>query len=93
MTIICVGITGGFAPPTPNAVHILTRTVDTPDKVAVISQTRPDGEPSLSPAQIKSLDVNTKETEGLVDELHKILEVGVAAVDFFLFQLDICQVC
>ncbi|KAF9516093.1 hypothetical protein BS47DRAFT_1292973 [Hydnum rufescens UP504] len=68
------GITGGFAPPTPNLIHILSRTIDAPDKVMVMSQTRLDGTPSLSPAKTKSLDVTTERTEGMVNELQKILE-------------------
>jgi hypothetical protein len=75
ITVICIGITGGFAPPTPNLIHILSRTIDAPDKVMVMSQTRLDGTPSLSPPKVKSLDVTAERTEGMVNELQKILEV------------------
>ncbi|KAF5373050.1 hypothetical protein D9758_001523 [Tetrapyrgos nigripes] len=66
------GITGGFAPPTPNAIFTVTRPKDQ-DSLNITSAVRETGTPSLQGAAPKSLkqdDDNTK----LVDELHEILK-------------------
>ncbi|QRW13115.1 hypothetical protein RhiLY_12114 [Ceratobasidium sp. AG-Ba] len=66
------GITGGFAPPTPNAIHMLSRSSDLPSKLFVQSQVRPSGESSLAPFGEKELSVD--EHDHLVTELHSILK-------------------
>jgi F0F1-type ATP synthase epsilon subunit len=69
-----LGITGGFAPPTPKAIHVISRSAEAPSKLSVVSQTRADGTPSLSDAQEKSVDIQAEESS--IDQLHKILEVS-----------------
>jgi hypothetical protein len=68
----CAGITGGFAPPTPSAVHALSR-ASGQTLLSITSETRKDGEPSLSAAAPKSLDASDAHTAKLVDELEGIL--------------------
>ncbi|KAF8300477.1 hypothetical protein DL93DRAFT_2090959 [Clavulina sp. PMI_390] len=66
------GITGGFAPPTPSAVHQMTRSSAKPETLAITSLTRADGTPDLAPAMPKSLQVD--DHAALIDELHGILK-------------------
>ncbi|OCB87868.1 hypothetical protein A7U60_g5002 [Sanghuangporus baumii] len=68
------GITGGFVPPSPSAVHTLSKASEQ-THVLVASAVRVDGGKSLSDADPKTLDVSgTSSTElALVDELHSIL--------------------
>lgn len=67
-----IGIAGGFAPPTPSAVHELSRSTDAPEHVVVNSSVRPSGQPSLSAALPKKLAVDPNMP--LIDELHSILK-------------------
>ncbi|KAF8754554.1 hypothetical protein RHS01_05804 [Rhizoctonia solani] len=62
-----VALAGGFAPPTPNAIHQLTRSTDT----FIESMVRPDGTPSLQPRPPK---IYHHGSYSLVDELHAILK-------------------
>jgi hypothetical protein len=66
-----IGITGGFAPPTPSAIHVLTRAKAQPEFV-VTSAVRPDGTPHLVDAAPKKIlaDPHTL----LIDELYSILK-------------------
>ncbi|KIJ39070.1 hypothetical protein M422DRAFT_258224 [Sphaerobolus stellatus SS14] len=66
------GITGGFAPPTPSAIHTLVRSKDSPSQIVVNSSVRPDGQPSLGEAQSKHLNVDSHSP--LIDELESILK-------------------
>ncbi|CAE6383524.1 unnamed protein product [Rhizoctonia solani] len=71
------GITGGFAPPTPNAIHQLTRSNDNPDSLLIQSMVRPGGTPSLQPhppKELTQLDDPGHASNSLVDELHTILK-------------------
>ncbi|KAL1718914.1 hypothetical protein EV715DRAFT_252133 [Schizophyllum commune] len=67
------GITGGFAPPTPNAIHTLTRPLNQ-TTLAVTSAIRPEGTPSLQDAVPKQLNAEDAHTTQLLDELHGILK-------------------
>ncbi|KAL0945579.1 hypothetical protein HGRIS_014739 [Hohenbuehelia grisea] len=64
------GITGGFAPPTPDAIHTLDKS-QTDSLVRITSAHRSDGTPSLGDAVPKSLDAS--HADDLVEELHGIL--------------------
>jgi hypothetical protein len=66
------GITGGFAPPTPNAVYTVTQPLNE-TKLAITAAVRPSGTPSLQDAGPKSLNQDDS-TTALVDELHEILK-------------------
>lgn len=66
------GITGGFAPPTPSAVHTLVRSSQSPSSLVINSSIRPDGTPTLQEAQPKTLNVDTH--TALIDELESILK-------------------
>ncbi|KAG8787008.1 hypothetical protein FRC12_015992 [Ceratobasidium sp. 428] len=66
------GITGGFAPPTPSAIHQLSRSSDEPANIFIQSMVRPDGEASLSDLGPKQLPVD--DHAHLVEELHSILK-------------------
>ena len=66
------GITGGFAPPTPNA--IFTITAAPAADLHITSAIRPDGTPSLQDALPKTLSASEPGTVALVDELHTILK-------------------
>ncbi|KAF9485719.1 hypothetical protein BDN70DRAFT_910071 [Pholiota conissans] len=66
------GITGGFAPPTPNLIHTITQPLNS-DTLTIITALRPVGTPSLqnlAPKYLTKDDENSK----LVDELHGILK-------------------
>ncbi|KAJ6555550.1 hypothetical protein B0H10DRAFT_2122656 [Mycena sp. CBHHK59/15] len=63
------GITGGFAPPTPDAVYTVTQAANQ-TALAVTAAVRPSGTPSLQDAGPKSLNADGG-TTALVDELHK----------------------
>ncbi|THV08012.1 hypothetical protein K435DRAFT_709274 [Dendrothele bispora CBS 962.96] len=65
------GITGGFAPPTSNAIMTVTRPKDA-DTLNITSAVRPEGTPSLQDAVPKS--VKQDDHAALVDELHEILK-------------------
>ncbi|KAF8714577.1 hypothetical protein RHS03_00100, partial [Rhizoctonia solani] len=71
-----VALAGGFAPPTPNAIHQLTRSTDTPNSLFIESMVRPDGTPSLQPRPPKDLPIHDSShgSYSLVDELHAILK-------------------
>ena len=65
------GIAGGFAPPTPDAVHVITKDSENAS-VNVASQVRPPGTRTLLDPALKSLHVD--DSHSLVDELHGILK-------------------
>ncbi|KAJ7061350.1 hypothetical protein C8F01DRAFT_1139737 [Mycena amicta] len=66
------GITGGFAPPTPNSLYTIAKSSDAAS-LTITAAVRPDGTPSLQEAAPKSLAPDSA-TDGLVDELHSILK-------------------
>ncbi|CAE6393594.1 unnamed protein product [Rhizoctonia solani] len=70
------GIVGGFAPPTPNALHRLIRSSGDPSTLCIESMVRPEGTPSLQPNPTKNLPIgdSSHASKGLVDELHSILK-------------------
>ncbi|CAE6474960.1 hypothetical protein ACGC1H_006217 [Rhizoctonia solani] len=70
------GIAGGFAPPTPNALHRLIRSSDNPSNLCIESMVRPEGKPSLQQNPSKNLPIgdSSHSSESLVDELHSILK-------------------
>ncbi|KAG8892038.1 hypothetical protein FRB99_003153 [Tulasnella sp. 403] len=49
------GIVGGFAPPTPDAIHILSRIPDDPSNILIQSAVRPSGQPELQQAAPQAL--------------------------------------
>jgi len=69
------GITGGFAPPTPNAIHTLSRSSGAED-LLIQSLIRPSGTPNLLPASLtpNKLSAKAPSTEELIDELQSILK-------------------
>jgi len=66
------GITGGFAPPTPSAVHVLSRSKDSPSDLVISTAVRPDGQASLAQASDKRVEVDSH--AALIDELHSLLK-------------------
>ncbi|EPQ50307.1 hypothetical protein GLOTRDRAFT_82427 [Gloeophyllum trabeum ATCC 11539] len=72
------GITGGFAPPTPDAIHTITLSAHNPSSLFIQSAVRPPGQPTLQqPLAPKSLALSSSapsNTEALLDELHAILK-------------------
>ncbi|CAE6433244.1 unnamed protein product [Rhizoctonia solani] len=70
------GIVGGFAPPTPNAIHQLARSSDNPGSLFIQSMVRPEGTPSLKEHAPKNLPIDdpSHESNALIDELHSILK-------------------
>ncbi|KAI0066525.1 hypothetical protein BV25DRAFT_1796324 [Artomyces pyxidatus] len=66
------GITGGFAPPRPSAVHDLSLESSTSPFIVLSSAIREDGTPSLLPHPPKSVPVSD-DTTALIDELQTIL--------------------
>ncbi|KDR74839.1 hypothetical protein GALMADRAFT_249744 [Galerina marginata CBS 339.88] len=67
------GITGGFAPPTPNAIHTITMPLNS-ESLTIASAIRPSGTPSLQDIAPKFISVKKDDTSALVDELHGILK-------------------
>ena len=71
------GITGGFAPPTPNAIHTFTKAKDQ-THILVSSAVRQDGTPSLTNIAPKTVELTSadapSDSTALVDELHSILK-------------------
>jgi hypothetical protein len=68
-----LGITGGFAPPTPDAIHIVEKAAST-DRVTISSSIREDGTPDLQPLGLKSFHHDHEDAPALVEELHGILK-------------------
>jgi hypothetical protein len=74
------GITGGFAPPTPSAVHTLDAVQCPTPKINIRSAVRPHGTPSLVDSAPKELglqaetDALAKGNLDLISELHGILK-------------------
>ncbi|KAK0205273.1 hypothetical protein DFS33DRAFT_753688 [Desarmillaria ectypa] len=66
------GITGGFAPPTPNAIFTLTRPLNH-DQLNITSAIREIGTANLASAAPRSIQ-NDADTDALVEELHGILK-------------------
>lgn len=71
--VIGAGIVGGFAPPTPSAIHIFDAA---PNQLHlnISSVIRPDGSPELQSSGSKYLSTSESDTNPLVDELHGILK-------------------
>jgi hypothetical protein len=67
-----LGITGGFAPPTPNAIYTVTRPKDH-STLNITCAERPTGTPSLQDLAPKSRP-HDADAEKLVEELHGILK-------------------
>jgi hypothetical protein len=67
------GITGGFAPPTPSAILIVTGTPNKSD-LQVTASYRPDGEPTLQDALPKSLAKTEPGVDEMIAELYTILK-------------------
>ena len=69
------GITGGFAPPTPEAIHTITK-VENNTHLLITSATREIGTPDLKSLAPKSLLASSPHTDtaALVEELHGILK-------------------
>ncbi|KAI0077567.1 hypothetical protein K474DRAFT_1066023 [Panus rudis PR-1116 ss-1] len=65
------GITGGFAPPTPNAIFTVKRS-ENKSALHVTSAIRPSGTPSLQDGESKELTLNS-DNEALIEELYSIL--------------------
>ena len=65
------GIAGGFAPPTPDAVHVITKESENAS-LTVASQVRPHGTRALLEPASKSLHAD--DSHSLVVELHGILK-------------------
>ncbi|PPQ86176.1 hypothetical protein CVT25_006919 [Psilocybe cyanescens] len=67
------GITGGFAPPTPNAIYTITQPLNS-ETLKITAAVRQDGTSSLQ--DIAPKDVNSKEGDvaDLVEELYGILK-------------------
>lgn len=63
---------GGFAPPTPDAVHVITKESEN-TSLNIASQVRPHGTASLLDPASNSLHAEDT-TNSLVDELHAILK-------------------
>ncbi|KAI0824478.1 hypothetical protein BC628DRAFT_1322187 [Trametes gibbosa] len=66
------GITGGFAPPTPNAIVTITG-IPAQNLLNITSAVRPMGTPSLQDALPKSISAADAHTAQLVAELKSIL--------------------
>ncbi|KAM5539792.1 hypothetical protein V8D89_006605 [Ganoderma adspersum] len=66
------GITGGFAPPTPNEIITITG-IPTQNLLNITSAVRPKGTPSLQDALPKSISASNEHTVELVSELRTIL--------------------
>jgi len=73
-TTFLTGITGGFAPPTPNAIHTITQPLNT-NTLTISSSLRPDGTPKLQQVASKSISSEDEHTASLVNELYDILKV------------------
>ncbi|KAI0672584.1 hypothetical protein C8Q78DRAFT_971070 [Trametes maxima] len=67
------GITGGFAPPTPEAIITITG-IPTQNLLNISSAVRPKGTPSLQDAVPKSISAADAHTAELVNELKDILK-------------------
>ncbi|KAI0349624.1 hypothetical protein OH77DRAFT_1221631 [Trametes cingulata] len=67
------GITGGFAPPTPEAIITVTG-IPTQNLLNITSAVRPKGTPSLQDAVPKSISAADAHTAALVNELKDILK-------------------
>lgn len=71
--LLIIGIQGGFAPPTPNAIHTVTRANSNQTSLQITSAVRPDGTPHLEDALPKNL-AHDDSVDALVGELHGILK-------------------
>ncbi|KAF8526519.1 hypothetical protein BU17DRAFT_40485 [Hysterangium stoloniferum] len=68
------GITGGFVPPSPSAIHTITRSEDSPAELVVQSARKADGMGSLSEAMPDLKRIAVDPHEALIDELESILK-------------------
>ncbi|CAA7263709.1 unnamed protein product [Cyclocybe aegerita] len=67
------GIRGGFAPPTPNAIHTITQPLNS-NTLTIASAIRLSGTPSLQEIAPKFVSSTEESTAALVEELHGILK-------------------
>ncbi|KAI8974034.1 hypothetical protein BD414DRAFT_189248 [Trametes punicea] len=67
------GITGGFAPPTPESIVTITG-IPSQNLLNITSAVRPKGTPSLQDAVPKSISAANAHTAALVNELKDILK-------------------
>jgi hypothetical protein len=67
------GITGGFAPPIPSAIHEL-QLESGAQSIALSSKIREDGTPDLQPPVQKSIPPESHDTSELLSELESILK-------------------
>jgi len=89
------GITGGFAPPTPDAIHTITK-AENNTHLLISSAIREIGTPNLGSFAPKSLLASSPHTDTatLVDELHGILkelptEMPVGSEDIYGMDVSI----
>jgi hypothetical protein len=68
------GITGGFAPPLPSAVHTLYLSPEAPKSLVVASEVRPDGQPQLVQSSKALHTEKVADVNSLIDELQQILK-------------------
>ncbi|KAH9474877.1 hypothetical protein JR316_0013345 [Psilocybe cubensis] len=67
------GITGGFAPPTPNAIFTVTQPQNS-DTLNITAAIRPAGTPSLQEIAPKQINSKQQHIVDLVEELYGILK-------------------
>ncbi|PVH88660.1 hypothetical protein DL98DRAFT_648019 [Cadophora sp. DSE1049] len=66
-----VGITGGFAPPTPSAIHTISRSSTSPT-MDISSQQQAPGSHDLQPLPTKTLPIQNHSEQ--IDQIHQILK-------------------
>ncbi|KAG6815294.1 hypothetical protein H0H87_003247, partial [Tephrocybe sp. NHM501043] len=66
-------IVGGFAPPTPDAIHTITKAYNNTNLI-VSSAVRSEGSPQLQDAAPKSLSAKDPDHDALITKLHLILK-------------------
>lgn len=84
------GITGGFAPPIPDAIYTFAYTPSMP-AIAVTVALRPDGTPVIASASPKSLTADSASTslvDQLYDLLHEIPARAPSGADDDIYGLD-----
>lgn len=69
----CLGITGGFAPPTPSAIYTVTKS-SPQNQLYVSSAIRADGTAHLQDAIARPLVYHAGDTAKLLDEVYDILK-------------------
>ncbi|KAH7409181.1 hypothetical protein BKA64DRAFT_389473 [Cadophora sp. MPI-SDFR-AT-0126] len=66
-----VGITGGFAPPSPSAIHTITRSPSSPT-MSITSQQRLPGSHDLQPLPTKTIPVQNYVEQ--IDQIYNVLK-------------------